>query len=132
VINPFQFSSPQHILLGLLDADVTGNGFQSLHFRATVNGAAAVDKTFTTLADAQTYFTDHVVDEGPVVVGPDGLMHLGWELDLTSMSGDGFGTNFIVANATPNSATPEPGAMSLLGIGLLGLLGRSRRMKKRE
>lgn len=87
---------------------------------------AEVSGVFYSLIDGQTYFTDHVLDERPLAASSDGLTHLSWELDVQSAVGDGFGTNFIVANATQNSATPEPGAMCLLGIGLLGLLQRSR------
>ena len=67
-----------------------------------------------------------------MVAGSDGLTHLSWELDVQAAAGDGFGTNFIVANATQNSATPEPGAACLLGIGLLGLLRRSRAGRMRR
>jgi MYXO-CTERM domain-containing protein len=53
-------------------------------------------------------------------------------MEVETQPGSGFSTNFIVANATPYSVTPEPGAMCLLGIGLLGLLRRSRRKSVRD
>ncbi len=128
VIDISKLPSPQHILLGLLDPTSAGNGFDSLHFRATINNVTAIDQTFTDLSSALTYFSDHTVDEGPTMAGADGMLHLSWQLDLTSTPNEGFGTDFIVANSTVDSAaTPEPGTLSLLGCALACLLRPRRR-----
>ena len=76
---------------------------------------------------AKAYFTDHSIDLGPIGAGVNGLLDLGWELDVTSQIGSGFGAQMLAANATPGAGVPEPsGALIACSLGSV-LLRRSRK-----
>jgi hypothetical protein len=110
--------------IGLLDPDPEGNGFSSLHFQLQVNGMTVVDQTFTDEATANAYFSDDVLNLGPLSGTTATLSTL---LDVTTASaGDGYNVDFVVANAVP-----EPSSWALLGGGVLVLMRRRKRGGRR-
>jgi hypothetical protein len=115
-------SSPQHLLLGLLDPLASGGGFDTLHFQMMREDLSVIDVNFASLAAALAYFNDRTIDLGPIGQDVAGTLDLSWRLDIRSTSGDGFLTTFIIGNATSGSAVPEPTALLILTIPLLRLI----------
>ena len=80
-----------------------------------VNSVLAYQISFTTLADAQAFFTDNPVDIG---FGPGGPATVELVYDLTaSQISSGFQFDYAFGSATP-SAVPSP----IAGAGLPGLI----------
>ena len=56
-------------MLGLIDDQLTGFagglGFQSMEFTIVDNGVEILDSTFESLAVAESFFHDNVIDLGP-------------------------------------------------------------------
>jgi hypothetical protein len=93
-----------------------------------VNSVLAYERSFTSLADAQAFFTDNPVDIG---FGPGGPATVQLEYDLTSSqisSGFQFDYAFGSASAVPGpvAGTGLPGLILASG----GLLGWWRRRQK--
>ena len=122
-----QFSSAQHLFIGLATARATSTGPANLHFSISREGAMLIDQTFTTLADATAYFTDNSLDLGPLDPRSNGHLDLTIQLDATQIPDGGFATTLLIANATPASGIPEPSSTLLLTLATTGLLTRRRR-----
>ena len=56
------------LMLGLIDDQqsgfTNGTGFESIEFTISANGAMILDKSFTSLTDADSFFQDQVIDLG--------------------------------------------------------------------
>ena len=122
-----QFSSAQHLFIGLATARATSTGPANLHFSISREGAMLIDQTFTTLADATAYFTDNSLDLGPLDPLSNGHLDLTIQLDASQIPDGGFATTLLIANATPASGIPEPSSTLLLTLATTGLLTRRRR-----
>jgi hypothetical protein len=97
-------AAPQHLVVGLLDPSVVGNGFDQLRFRVTREGVDVVDQTFASGAAAAAYFDDRPLDLGLIGTDVVDTLDLEFHLDVTTTSAsDGFAARFLVANATPGS-----------------------------
>jgi hypothetical protein len=126
VLDLTQLAAPGELEVGLLGFDPAGNtGFQSLEFLIQRNGSTidGQDYTFTNLASAESFFTDHVLDLGSILngSGANQQLDLNFQMNVTTLNqGDGFAGTLIFANVTP-----EPGLMSIAIAGLL--LGQWRR-----
>ncbi len=113
-------------MLGLIGGQETGfaggAGFQSMEFTISANGVEILDTTFRSLAIAESFFRDNVIDLGSSL-GPDIDLTFGYTL-VADGSG-GFGFDFAVGGVT---AAPEPStwAMMLLGFAGLGYAGYRR------
>jgi hypothetical protein len=84
-----------HLIVGLLDDQALGTGFQSLTFTVLVGGVTKVTQTFSTVAAAQTYFTNNSVDAG-AFSSKAGLV-VTVKLDMTeNAAGQGFGQDFLI------------------------------------
>jgi hypothetical protein len=113
--------------LGLIDSQSSNGGFNTFRFTLTRTGTATplIDQTFTSLALAQAYFADNVVDLGSIGTGPQSL---NFAFDLNSSSnGDAFNVAFLVANV---GVVPEPSTLALVGAGVLALVALQRRRSK--
>ncbi|VAW56056.1 hypothetical protein MNBD_GAMMA07-1055, partial [hydrothermal vent metagenome] len=133
-----------NLSVGLFDSITRGDhGFDSLLFKIMIEGSEVESLLFSSLAAAENYFNDNVLNFGlwGDVISADNVLDLNFSLDLTEQhAGQGFSTNLIAgAGATyglvvaPRLAVatvvPVPAAVWLFGSGLLGLLTVVRRRK---
>lgn len=123
-------SNPQHLLVGLLDSNFSGddNGFK-LDFKINGGGVNPLfSQTFDTPGEALGFFNDNVLDLGFLTQIPDsyGRLNLTFTYSLMAAPGTSFNFNFIEGSASP---VPVPASVLLLGSGLLGL-GAWRRFRK--
>jgi len=109
-----------HLIVGLIGDQVIGSvsdtgDFSSLKFTVVVGGATTVSKTFTSLAAANTFFTNDAVDAGTFNSKAGLLVTV--KLDLTtSTAGFGFGQSFVLGS-TDGFAPPvitAPGQLELV------------------
>ena len=116
-----QLSATGQLVVGLLDPELDGAGFDSLQFQILREGVAAVSETFLDVASALAYFDDQVLDLGGIADGVSGDLDLSFLLSLTSDDpGAAFRTNLIFGNV------PEPATALLLGAALAALALRER------
>ncbi|MDB6174226.1 MAG: hypothetical protein JWL59_3537 [Chthoniobacteraceae bacterium] len=105
-----------NLQIGLLDALQSGAGFSTLHFQLQVNGATREEQTFLTVAMANSYFTDNVINLGAF---PGGISTINAFLDVTTAAvSDGYNVEFLVSNV---AIIPEPSSMALMAGGFLAL-----------
>jgi PEP-CTERM motif len=116
----FDFGYGGDLMLGLIDSQENGFagglGFRSMEFTIVDNGVEILDSTFESLAVAESFFRDRVIDLGSDFGGPG--------IDLTiayNLVADGcFGFDFAVGGAVPE---PSTWAMMLIGFAGLGFAG---------
>jgi hypothetical protein len=102
------------LVAGLLGSQSFGNGFYSLGFSVTVAGVTVVSQTFTTLATAQAYFNDQVLNLGAVT--PVAGLTVAFNLDIISGTANtGFGAAFALAVTPPLLITAPPTAVLTYG-----------------
>ena len=120
----FDFGYGGDVKLGLIDDQQTGFdgglGFQSIEFYVIADGVKILDETFGSLALADSFFQDYVIDLGSSL-GPDVDLTFGYSL-VANGSG-GFGFDLAVGGAVPETST---WAMMLLGFAGLGYAGYRR------
>ena len=91
-----------------------------MEFTIDANGVEILDTTFRSLAVAESFFRDNVIDLGSDF-GPDIDLTFGYTL-VADGSG-GFGFDFAIGGAVPE---PSTWAMMLLGFAGLGYAGYRR------
>jgi hypothetical protein len=134
--NLLEVSALQDVMIGFMNPEPLGSGFDALRFRANRRGQTVVDETFEELGAALAYFDDLVLDVGTLYAGcREGgfgrpticfLSPLELIFDWTgSEPGAGFGVDLIVG-LTP---VPEPGTALLFALGLIVLAARARRRR---
>jgi PEP-CTERM motif len=131
----FDFGYPSDLQVGLIDDQVSGFanglGFQSMEFTIEANNVEVLDVTFRSLAIAESFFRDDVIDLG-AEPGPNISVLFGYT--LTADGPGGFGFDLAFGGAVPQ-AVPEPStwAMMLVGFAGLGFAGhRSARQAGRR
>jgi hypothetical protein len=117
----FDFTYGGDLELGLI-ADqesgfVGGAGFQSMEFTIEANGVEILDTTFRSLAIAESFFHDDVIDLGSDF-GPN--LDLTFGYTLVADGSGGFGFDFAIGGAVPE---PSTWAMMLVGFAGLGFAG---------
>ena len=115
----FDFGYGGDLMLGLIDdaGFPDGLGFQSMEFTILDNGVEILDLTFESLAAAESFFHDSVINLGSNL-GPDIDLTFGY--NLVADGSGGFGFDFAVGGAVPE---PSTWAMMLLGFAGLGFVG---------
>ena len=120
----------QHLILGLLNPTSTGDGFDSLTFTMMENTSTLLQQeTFTSLAEANAYFTDDPIDLGAI----SDLQSVEFSMSVTTTNpGDSYYASLIYGQATVNSNyVPEPTCGALLLLGGSTLFARRRRRARR-
>jgi hypothetical protein len=124
----FDFGYGGDLLLGLIDDQVSGFanglGFQSMEFTIQADGVQVLDVTFGSLAIAESFFRDDVIDLG-ADLGPN--IDLTFGTTLTADGPGGFGFDLAMGGAVPE---PSTWAMMLVGFAGLGFAGH-RSTKRR-
>lgn len=135
--NPHEVSALQDVMLGFMNPEFLGDGFDSLRFRANNRNETLIDVSFDELSDALSYFDDRILDLGEFAAScTDGggfgradfcfVAPLELIFDWTgSEQGAGFGVDLIVG-LTP---VPEPGTALLLALGLAVMAARAHRRR---
>jgi hypothetical protein len=125
----FDFGYPGDLQLGLIDDQqsgfANGLGFQSMEFTIQADGVDVLDVTFGSLAIAESFFRDDVIDLGSNL-GPDIDLTFGYTL-IADGSG-GFGFDLAIGGAVPE---PSTWAMMLAGFAGLGFAGYRRAREPR-
>ena len=120
----FDFGYRGDLQLGLIDGQVTGfadgAGFQSMEFTITADGVEILDTTFRSLAVAESFFHDDVIDLGSDF-GPNIDLTFGYT--LVADGPGGFGFDLAIGGAVPE---PSTWAMMLVGFAGLGFMGWRR------
>ena len=125
----FDFGYGGDLMLGLIDdqhAGFSGGlGFQSLEFTILDNGVEIFDLTFKSLAAAESFFDDSVINLGSNL-GPD--IDLTFSYNLVADGSGGFGFDLAIGGAVPE---PSTWAMMLVGFVGLGFAAHRRSAKGR-
>ena len=124
----FDFGYGGDLQLGLIDDQVSGFanglGFQSMEFTIQADGVEVLDVTFGSLAIAESFFRDDVIDLG-ADFGPNIDLTFGYTLIADGPGG--FGFDLAIGGAVPE---PSTWAMMLVGFAGLGFAGhRSTRRR---
>jgi hypothetical protein len=124
----FDFGYRGDLQLGLIDSQLTGFssgvGFQSMEITITADGVEILDTTFRSLAVAESFFRDDVIDLGSDL-GPNIDLTFGYTLIADGPGG--FGFDLAIGGAVPE---PSTWAMMLVGFAGLGFAGyRSTRRR---
>jgi hypothetical protein len=121
----FDFAYGGDLELGLIDNQENGfaggAGFQSMEFTIEANGVEILDTTFRSLAIAESFFRDDVIDLGSTL-GTNFDLTFGYTL-VTDGPG-GFGFDLAIGGAVPE---PSTWAMMLVGFAGLGFMGARRK-----
>jgi PEP-CTERM motif len=122
----FDFAYKGDLVLGLIaPLDGAPTDFQQIDFTVTLDGAEVVDETFTSLAAADAFFDDHVLDLGAV----SGISDVTFSYDLVAGAAGGYGMDLAFGGAVPE---PSTWAMMLIGFGGLGYATARRAEKSRS
>jgi hypothetical protein len=114
------FTAGGHLLLGLLSPFPTDNFDSTFDFSVSSNGVTLYSASFTTQAQAVSFFSDHVLDLGVV---NSSALDLLIGMHLTSGM---FGYAYVFGESAGAAAVPEPQTWLLLLTGMSVLLWRAR------
>jgi hypothetical protein len=122
----FDFAAKGELILGLIaPLDDAPTDFEQIDFTVTLNGAEVMDETFTSLALADAFFSDHLLDIGSV----SGAAEVMFAYDLVARGSGGYGLNLAFGGAVPE---PSTWAMMLLGFAGVGFVGWRAQRKERH
>ena len=118
-----QIVSLSNLQIHFLNPVTSGNGFDSLTFQIFRENIIVESDTFTDVASATDFFTDHTLDFGPAGSGVTGNLDLEFLVTLTgSQPSGGFGLSYT-------AAVPEPETVGLLLSGIVPLLFFCRKVR---
>jgi len=131
----FQFVSTvdQHLLIAFLGAG--GTGFDTLDLSISSHGNLLFSQSFTSLSDANLFFTDRVLDLGLFGAGAQdivvrsSLAGAAYGYAFNYALGGGFGANGNPTGGPGVSPVPEESSWMMMMIGLSGLVIVARRRK---
>ena len=124
----FDFGYPGDLKLGLIDSQLTGfssgAGFESMEFTVMADGVEILDSSFRSLAVAESFFRDDVIDLGSDF-GPNIGLTFGYTLVADGPGGFGF-------DLAIGGAVPEPSTWAMMLVGFAGLGFASYRSTQRR
>jgi len=106
-----------NLTIALLNLAASGNGFQSLSFTVKDNGSTLLSDTFTSLASAQTFFTDDPLTFYNLASGVD--LSLNFSLTASSESA---GISYAIGDTAGTAPVPLPPTLPMLLGGLVSLM----------
>jgi hypothetical protein len=119
----FDFGYRGDLMLGLIAGQQTGftggSGFESMEFTIFANNVEILDSTFRSLAVAESFFHDDVIDLG--ALGPNIKLTFGY--NLVADGPGGFGFDFALGGAVPEPSTWAMMLISFAGLGFVGYRG---------
>jgi hypothetical protein len=122
----FDFGYGGDLQLGLIDDQVSGFanglGFQSMEFTIQANSVDVLDVTFGSLAIAESFFRDDVIDLGSNL-GPN--IDLTFGTTLIADGSGGFGFDVAIGGAVPEPSTWAMMLVGFAGIGFMGWRGKA-------
>ena len=89
--------------IGLLDEQTSGSGFDSIELEIDEGGGQLFDQVFTSLALAQAFFTDDILDLGALAGAPGLEVAVKFTL-VTSSPDSGFSFDYFIGTAPPVTA----------------------------
>ena len=89
--------------LGLLDDHPEGSGFTDLKFSVTVGGATVLSEDFTSVAAADAFFSNDVIDLGAAAQSASLQVVINFAL-TTSSASSGYGEDFLLGLAADRPA----------------------------
>jgi len=138
----FATDSAQRLLLGFVSSTFAGAGFDALDLTISNNGVTLLSQSFTTLAAANLFFNDHVLDLGLFGAGNQHLVinssmtyaqQGAYAFNYVLGGGSSFNTSALgVAMLDNVSAVPEPSAWLMMSLGMGGMLLVARRRQARR
>jgi hypothetical protein len=94
------------LLLGLYQPVVLGSGFTHLVLSVRAGDTALLKRGFTSVSAAETYFTDHALDLGPLGAGT--MLSLKISLKVTTnATNSGFDAGFLIGDPPPSAPAGE-------------------------
>jgi hypothetical protein len=128
----FDFGYRGDLLLGLIDSQLTGfssgTGFESMEFTIVADGVEILDVTFRSLAVAESFCHDDVIDLGSDL-GP--IVDLTFGYTLVADGSGGFGFDLAIGGAVAQAA-PEPSTWAMMLVGFAGLGFAGYRSTRRQ
>ena len=120
----------QDLKLGLIDSSTSGSGTLTFTLTNTNTNTPILSQTFTSLASADAFFSDQVMDLGKLgsFLNTSGTLDLSFALSLTGATNASLVTDFVLGD----SAVPEPTPWGMIAVGGVALLGMIVFQKKRE
>jgi hypothetical protein len=102
---------------------------QSIDFYVDANGHEILDREFTKLSTAESFFHNDVIDLGHF---SRSNLDLTFGYSLTANGNGGFGTDFVFGRGQPIGAVPEPSTWAMMLIGFAGLGFASYRRSRKD
>lgn len=141
------FHDDKNLILGLFGAESTGTGFEDLSLSVIAMGESVIDESFTSLAEATSFFNDHLFNLGELN-NEESLIDFQIEFSMNlENADDAFTFDFVFGNADPRmpnapmtfgggtggpSAVPEPTGLFLMGLTWIGMMHQRRRQPMNE